>query len=211
MLIPFPNLVQKYNLKINGILHIGAHLCEELSWYNNFGIGNDKIIWVEANPKLAKENMDRDNSIIIKNFICTDTDDGSSILNISNNDQSSSILEFGTHSKNHPQVVYVDTIEVTNRRIDTMYKIDNIPNNFANFLNIDIQGAELLALKSTGNILNNFDYIYLEVNNDYVYKKCALINEIDDYLKTFKFKRIDVSWTEANWGDAFYIKETFII
>ena len=211
MLIPFPNLVQKYNLKINGILHIGAHLCEELSWYNNFGIGNDKIIWVEANPKLAKENMDRDNSIIIKNFICTDTDDGSSILNISNNDQSSSILEFGTHSKNHPQVVYVDTIEVTNRRIDTMYKIDNIPNNFANFLNIDIQGAELLALKGTGNILNNFDYIYLEVNNDYVYKKCALINEIDDYLKTFKFKRIDVSWTEANWGDAFYIKETFII
>ena len=208
MLIPFPNLVQKYNLKINGILHIGAHLCEELSWYNNFGIGNDKIIWVEANPKLAKENMDRDNSIIIKNFICTDTDDGSSILNISNNGQSSSILEFGTHSKNHPQVVYVDKIEVTNRRIDTMYKIDNIPNNFANFLNIDIQGAELLALKGTGNILNNFDYIYLEVNNDYVYKECALINEIDDYLKTFKFKRIDVSWTEANWGDAFYIKDT---
>ena len=208
MLIPFPNLVRKYNLKINGILHIGAHLCEELSWYNNFGIGNDKIIWVEANPKLVKENMDRDNSIIIKNFICTDTDDGSSILNISNNGQSSSILEFGTHSKNHPQVVYVDTIEVTNRRIDTMYKIDNIPNNFANFLNIDIQGAELLALKGTGNILNNFDYIYLEVNNDYVYKECALINEIDDYLKTFKFKRIDVSWTEANWGDAFYIKDT---
>ena len=69
MLIPFPNLVRKYNLKINGILHIGAHLCEELSWYNNFGIGNDKIIWVEANPKLVKENMDRDNSIIIKNFI----------------------------------------------------------------------------------------------------------------------------------------------
>ena len=208
MLIPFPNLVRKYNLKINGILHIGAHLCEELSWYNNFGIGNDKIIWVEANPKLVKENMDRDNSIIIKNFICTDTDDGSSILNISNNGQSSSILEFGTHSKNHPQVVYVDKIEVTNRRIDTMYKIDNIPNNFANFLNIDIQGAELLALKGTGNILNNFDYIYLEVNNDYVYKECALINEIDDYLKTFKFKRIDVSWTEANWGDAFYIKDT---
>ncbi len=36
-----------------------------------------------------------------------------------------------------------------------------------NFLNLDIQGAELKALKSMGDYLNNVDYIYTEVNSDY--------------------------------------------
>ena len=58
-----------------------------------------------------------------------------------------------------------------------MYKYDKIPNDFANFLNIDIQGAELLALKGMGSLISYFDYIYLEVNKAHVYKKCALVNE----------------------------------
>jgi len=33
--------------------------------------------------------------------------------------------------------------------------------------NLDIQGAELKALKSMGDYLNNVDYIYTEVNSDY--------------------------------------------
>jgi len=141
-----------------------------------------------------------------KNFICCDTDENESILNISNNGQSSSILELGTHKKHYPYIKYIDTIKVKNKRIDTMYKEDNIPNTFANFLNIDIQGAELLALKGTGKILHNFDYVYLEVNRDYVYKNCALIKEIDDYLFKFNFKRVESKWTHENWGDALYIK-----
>ena len=58
--------------------------------------------------------------------------------------------------------------------IDKMYVEDNIPNNFAIFLNIDIQGAELLALKGMGELLHHFDYAYIEVNHDYVYKKMCI-------------------------------------
>ena len=76
---------------------------------------------------------------------------------------------------------------MNNQRIDTMYEQDNIPKNFANFLNIDIQGAELLALKGMGDIINYFDYAYLEVNRNYVYKNCALIDEIDKYLSKYFF------------------------
>jgi|TARA_B110000483_G_C17987464_1_gene462180 FkbM family methyltransferase len=193
-------------MNIHGILHIGAHNCEELKDYNDYGLRNDKIIWVEANPTLVENNLKIDKTRIIKNFICCDTDIGTSKLNITNNGQSSSIFELELHKKYHPSIQYISNVEVNNRRIDTMYKLDNILDNFANFLNIDIQGAELLALKGMGNLLNNFDYLYLEVNNNYLYKNCALVGEIDEYLKSFNFKRVETSWTNYEWGDALYIK-----
>lgn len=207
MLINFDTLTNKYNMNICGILHIGAHKCEELKRYKKYGLKNNQIIWIEGNPKLVKYINDLDNTIIIKNFICCDTDENESILNISNNGQSSSILELGTHKKSYPYIKYIDRISVKNKRIDTMYKEDSIPSTFANFLNIDIQGAELLALKGMGKILNNFHYIYLEVNKDYVYKNCSLVTEIDDYLIKFNFKRVETKWTSEKWGDALYIKK----
>ena len=141
MLINLDIIVKKYNMKITGILHIGAHKCEELNKYKKYGLTNDKIIWVEGNPKLIEYINNIDNTIIIKNFICCDSDENESVLNISNNGQSSSILELGTHKKHYPYIEYIDAVKVKNKRIDTMYKEDDIPDTFANFINIDIQGG----------------------------------------------------------------------
>jgi hypothetical protein len=83
-------------------------------------------------------------------------------------------------------------------------KITFIPYNF---INLDIQGAELKALKGMEEYLPNIDYIYTEVNNDQVYKGCNVVTEIDEYLKTFGFHRVETSWCENyRWGDAFYCK-----
>jgi hypothetical protein len=54
--------------------------------------------------------------------------------------------------------------------------------------------------------LNNIDYIYTEINEKYLYEDCALVNEIDNYLSLFNFKRVETSMTPHGWGDAFYIK-----
>ena len=210
MLIPFETITNKYDMKINGILHIGAHNCEELSAYNKYGIPNNKIIWIEANPEIYKKNVNVDSSRIIKNFVCCHKDEGVSILNIANNGQSSSILELGSHKQSYPSIKYINHVEVQNKRIDTMYKEEKYSKDFANFLNIDIQGAELLALKGMGDIINYFDYVYLEVNKGYVYKDCALVDEIDKYLFDFNFSRVETKWTDANWGDALYIKNNLI-
>jgi len=206
MLIPFNKITKQYDMKIHGILHIGAHNCEEQEAYYEYGLKNSQIIWIEANPKLVEQNLKIDKSRIIKNFICCDTDNGKTKLNIANNGESSSILELGTHSKSYPHIKYNDFVEVNNNRIDKMYNQENIPLNFANFLNIDIQGAELLALKGMGELINYFDYIYLEVNSDYVYKNCALIHEIDEYLSQYNYIRFETVWTNEQWGDALYIK-----
>lgn len=58
--------------------------------------------------------------------------------------------------------------------------------------------------------LHNVDYLYTEVNSDYVYKNCGLINELDDYLQKFNLVRVETKWTEFKWGDAFYIKRNLI-
>ena len=213
MFLKISELIEKYNIKCHGVLHIGAHLCEEINRYHkHLKLNNSQIIWVEANPDLVKKISKIDKTIIVKNFICCDKDTGTTKLNIANNGQSSSILKFGTHEKLYSNIKYTGYVSVKNNRIDNMYKTEKIPNNFANFLNLDIQGAELLALKGMGNLINDFDYIYTEVNSDYVYKNCALVHEIDDYLKKYNFIRVETYWVTKNgesqgWGDAFYIKK----
>ena len=75
-------------------------------------------------------------------------------------------------------------------------------------MNLDIQGAELLALQGIGEELTNLKAIFTEINTDYVYQECALITEIDQYLSNFGFERVEtVMWSDHPWGDALYLKK----
>jgi hypothetical protein len=67
--------------------------------------------------------------------------------------------------------------------------------------------VELNVIKSFGNLLNRLDYIYAEVNEEEVYKGCALVTEIDHYVAQFNFERKETCMTSNKWGDAFYIKK----
>ena len=77
-----------------------------------------------------------------------------------------------------------------------------------NFINLDIQGVELRALKSMESYLHHIDYIYTEVNTEEVYKGCDQMNDLTEYLSQFGFKLADARiYRQFGWGDAFYIKE----
>jgi hypothetical protein len=77
-------------------------------------------------------------------------------------------------------------------------------------LNIDVQGVELNVIKSLGDAIDEFDFIYTEVNIAEVYKGCCLLNEIDVYLESKGFTRVTIKMTRNDWGDAFYMKNTLI-
>jgi FkbM family methyltransferase len=205
MLIPLTELVKKYNISFQGILHVGAHECEEINDYEQY-ISRDKILWVEALPNKVQLCRDRYPGINIENAIVSDTVEEVT-FNISNNGQSSSILEFGLHSQYHPQVHYIQSFQTTTILLKDILSKYNIQYNFLNF---DIQGAELKALKGMEDYLTQVDYLYTEVNSDYVYKNCALITELDEYLKIFGLIRVETKWTDCKWGDAFYIRNTLI-
>ncbi len=205
MLISLHELLKKYNIKFNGILHVGAHECEELNDYEKY-IGRDKILWVEALPEKVELCKSRYPNINIENAIVSDRIEDI-VFKVSNNGQSSSILDFGLHSQYHPHVHYITEFNSKTSLLKDILPKYNI--NY-NFLNFDIQGAELKALKGMEHYLHNVDYLYTEVNSDYVYKDCALISELDDYLKDFGLVRVETKWTHCKWGDAFYIKSNLL-
>lgn len=195
-------LLNKIN--ITGSFHIGAHECEELQFYNQIGLNPEDIIWIEAISSKVAEAANKGIPNVY-NAIITDKNDEDIIFNISNNVQSSSVLEFGTHSQEHPWVVYVDKIKHKSITIDTFFERNNINASKYNFWNFDIQGAELMALKGATNSIKYAKAIYLEVNEKELYKNCGLITDIDIFLSNYNFKRVLTNMTIHGWGDALYV------
>ena len=92
--------------------------------------------------------------------------------------------------------------------MDSVIEKNNIDMNNINFINLDIQGVELRALKSMEKYLHYVDYIYTEVNTEEVYKNCDKIEDLTEYLLNFGFKLADARiYKQFGWGDGFYIKE----
>jgi FkbM family methyltransferase len=207
MLISFEEInkiLLSNKITISGSLHIGAHECEELSFYNKLGLKNEDIVWIDAIPVKVQEAKNR-GIPNVHNAVITDKDDEEVVFNVSNNNQSSSVLEFGTHSQEHPWVVYVDKLNQKSITIDTFFQRNNIDASKYNFWNFDIQGAELMALKGSTQSIKYAKALYLEVNEKELYKNCGLISQIDAFLLDYNFKRVLTNMTPHGWGDALYI------
>ena len=201
MLIPLSELKARFGIKIKGILHIGAHNCEEFNDYISCGVNLSNIYWIEALPRLVEKNKLINQLLNIYQALIYDED--------VNNLQSSSILEFGSHKTSHPQVKIVEKVKMITSRMDSIIKKHTIAMENVNFINLDIQGVELRALKSMESYLNNIDYIYTEVNTEEVYKNCDQMGALTEYLSKFNFKLVDARiYKQFGWGDAFYIKNT---
>jgi len=200
------------NKQFKHVVHIGAHHGEEGSQYVECGV--ESVVWLEASRRFMAELYDKTQGLKLKQFhfnACLSDTDGEKVkFHISNNGQSSSILELGTHATMYPHINYVAEEEIETQRFDSMARkyADIINVNKVDFINLDVQGAELKVLKGFGNLLAlpNIKAIYTEVNFEHVYKDCCLIDELDSYLKDFGFVRTMTVAPEKTWGDALYIR-----
>ena len=163
----------------------------------------------EANEKIYSMMKSINPSLKLCNLTVSDVDGKEVEFIITNNGQSSSILELEYHKVAHPTIVEVERKVQKTTTIDTFYHENKIDARSYNFVNMDIQGAELLALKGMKSSLKYVDYLYLEVNTKPLYKGCALMSEIDAYLDSYGFRRVETQMTEHGWGDAFYIKNVW--
>ena len=198
-------LLDTYNINVNGVLHIGAHECEELGFYNNIlNIQDEQIIWVDGNNKKVDEMKHKGFTNIYSAVL--DETERDVTFNITDNTQASSILTL-----NHEEGFYnnINIIHQINCRTETLTKflnrIQKNPEQY-NFWNLDIQGSELHVLRGSKELLKTCKAIYTEVNSDHVYKTCGLIQDIDTLLEEYGFKRIHTMWTDVKWGDALYLK-----
>jgi FkbM family methyltransferase len=203
VLMSLDGLIDRFKLNITGILHVGAHHAEELEAYTEAGVPS--VVWVEADEAahqvVAKRVKDLAHHTTVRALLdehCHQVE-----FHVANNGQSSSILEFGTHLKHHPEVTYIGESKMSTSTIDLLFKDKQWSS--LNFWNLDVQGVELRVLKGGTVALSGCDYIYTEVNDEEVYVGGALIGELDEYL--CGFERVATAWTPYHWGDALYIRK----
>ena len=200
------SILNKYNIKVTGVLHIGAHECEEMSLYQDLGLTPDDVTWLDAMPQKVDEAKARGIPNVYQALV-TDKDDELIKFNISNNVQSSSIFEFGTHATAHPNVVYVGSLVSPSITIDTFCQRNNINISKHNYWSIDIQGAEFKALVGGEKCLAFAKVLYLEVNEQELYKGCTLKPLLDHYLESQGFICVAQAIHAVGWGDAIYIRK----
>lgn len=213
MLIEFP-LVYQYLVTIGksprGVFHVGAHECEEKEVYNQHGILDTKIVWIDGNEDLVKRMKGRGVPNVYHALV--DETERDVTFYITNNGQSSSILEMGTHKDLYKDITVIEQRKQRTTTLEKVVEEKKIDMSNLNFWNFDIQGAELLALKGATSLLKYADALYLEVNTEEVYKNCAKLHELDDFLVAYGFRRVVVSMyknlnpTDDGWGDALWVR-----
>ena len=193
------------NITCKGVLHVGAHECEELGFYERLGIAKENCVWLDAIQLKVDQALAKGVPNVFK-AVVTDKDDDTVTFRLTNNVQSSSVLEFGTHAKHHPQVHFVSETKETTVTLDTFFERQNLDPSRYDFWNFDIQGAEMLALRGAPKALQHAKALYLEVNIEEVYKGCAKLDELDAFLAGLGFRRVITNITPFGWGDALYVR-----
>lgn len=173
-----------------GVIHIGANVGQECRLYGEMEL---PVVFVEAldGPfhELAQEVGWYSDQKAFQ-YLLTDKDDAEYDFHIANNDaQSSSIFEFGGHTRIWPSVKYVNKVKLKSATFRTMVEKEGIDLSLYDALVMDVQGAELLALKGMGELLDHFNFIRCETADFEVYKDCCQMKDLDEYLSAFGFTR----------------------
>ncbi|MBV8170134.1 MAG: FkbM family methyltransferase [Alphaproteobacteria bacterium] len=211
-ILDLPALLGHFGITTRGVIHLGAHEAEELPTY--LELGARPILLVEANPNL----MDRLRSIaattpgVVVAQCAVNDADGPIELRVATLDEASSILPFKTHAHVYPDVVESAVVTVDGARLDRlMDSLDLDPAEF-NLLCIDIQGAELRALRGATRTLQSIQAVSVEINFEELYAGCAQVEDIDDFLGELGFDRVStLTPYHSSWGDALYVRRNFAV
>jgi FkbM family methyltransferase len=202
MLIPMQELQDCHGVTPSGVLHLGGHLGEERDAYRAASVG--KVWWVEANPAKIPELTAHVAPDVVIEALVGEHEGQPASLRIANNGQSSSVLPFGTHAREHRSVRMTGKrVRCVTRTVDLLAVEHGIE---ADFLSLDLQGYELAALKGAVRFLGGVRWVYCEVNDRELYRGCPMLTEIDEYLAAHGFERKALEMTRHHWGDALYVR-----
>lgn len=205
MVISLDKIIDSYNLKIKGVIHIGAHWGQEYTDYKRRDI--NKVIFFEPvkdSFEMLKSKIPEDDNVMLFNIaLGNETGKKKMFIEHANNGQSSSLLKPKKHLYQYPYIVF------NGEEMVDVYRLDDIAfeRSDYNMINIDVQGYELEVFKGAVETIKHMDIIYTEVNCDEVYEGCARVEQLDAFLKDFGFQCVETDWVGVTWGDALYLKK----
>jgi len=220
------SIISRYDLNITGVIHLGACKAEEREEYRDCGI--ESVIWVEANPELIpliRRNLDGFDTNFKNVFDCaiSDVDDNTVDFRIIYHDERhfygvdfpergncgcSSFFPLGKHQEYHPSIREIEQIKVKTITLDTLLKRNGFNSQDFQFLNMDLQGAELKALHGMKKYLESgyCKVVYTELSFEELYVGGAEASEVDGFLSRYGFNRVDTYMEHHAWGDGLYIR-----
>lgn len=204
MLIKLEKLIKRHRLSIKGILHIGASTGQEIPLYERLNIKN-LVLFEPCTDAFTELYNNYGGKYPLYNIALSDYEGESEMFTTQvNGGQSNSLLRPTLHEKYYPDIVFDQKETVAVRKLDSL----SFDRTLYNTIVIDVQGAELPALKGGLDTLKHIDYIISEVNKESLYENCTLVEELDLFL--INFRRVETKWTRNGWGDALYIRKTLL-
>jgi len=197
--------------KIDNILHIGACLGEEISFYKQ--LQPKKIYWFEPNPKLLNqlnENVTKQDFISIVFPYAVSSKNGTAEFNIIENETKtnpgcSSLQNLKIHSELYQDITKVDTCIVETINIDEFLRENNLESNF-DLVSLDTQGHDFEILSSSELIFNS-KAIVIETAKVELYEGQKTEDEIDVFLESKGYYKKYYHEFHSVWGDSLYLKK----
>lgn len=201
-----------------GIIHIGAHEGQEVEQYLAFGF--TKILLIEANPELCEGLISRfgsNDQIDVLNYAVCDRE-GVLDLHIhtsrSGSTEPASILPMKRFKDIVKTLHTPRTVPVPATTLDSLFSRHALSLQDYNLINIDVQGAELLALQGAAKTLASIDAVIAEVNLVEMYEGGPLEAEVVDFMNEHGFEKKEVLYhtlydetsTFPAWGECLFVK-----
>jgi FkbM family methyltransferase len=181
--------------KINTILDVGANKGQFAVKIVNNGFEGSIISFEplsSAHKKLLNiaKNFKNNNKVnwIIEERVAIGNKNKKTIINISENSESSSILKIlPKHTNLKPESITAGQEPVTMKKMDDYF--DLVVNYKSPYLlKIDTQGYEMEVLKGSRNLLNIVNFLLIEVSLIELYEGQKLLKDVLDFLSKKKFK-----------------------
>jgi FkbM family methyltransferase len=191
-------------VKPKGVIHVGANTCQELPLYLEHGIENR--LWIEPNT-----NLEFPEGETIIHAAISEYWGSSDFYYASNNGESSSILPPILHNQRYKEIAFNKVnYSVPTYTLGQILNEQIINTTCLNYLVLDIQGAELKALKGLGLFINHFDVIITEAYTEELYLGCGKLGEIEALLSNYKL----IEFAEElgkGWGDAAFVRKDLLV
>lgn len=198
---------------ISIIFELGARYCMDTLGFNKL-LPNAKIFTFECNPRTLPECRKAVKNI--KNITLIEkavsdktgkvkfypTNPERTITPHKNGNPGASSLF--TVSSNYPKDVIVqDEIEIESIRLKSFLKQNDIKG--IDLLWMDIQGAELMALRGLENDLSKVNLIHTEIEFIDMYEGQPLFKDVKKFLNEKKFFLYDFTYISPYFGDAIFV------
>jgi FkbM family methyltransferase len=197
-------LLNKYKVECDSVLHIGGHLAEEASLYKKNGITS--ATFIEGDPAIFPEMQ-----VVLASYpqysgisaMLSNKGGVSDFYVASNEGASSSILAPGRHLTERPDIQFDEV-----KMVETV-TLDSLGLGEYDLVVIDVQGAEQKVLEGGMETISKAKAIWVEVNAGSMYEGDANSSDIVASLADF-FVPCYINMSENLWGDALFIRKSSI-